>query len=374
MKVYRDEKGWREVNPHRMYITPSYDWAQFEQSIQYHPFPSPPDVELGVVVMAELMWQHPNNFGGYTYMEQMTGYAGEELVWVLSEQETEDHEGHEFAKDFTAFLEKYPEKEQEAKEELLITTNSVKISSSEEEGKQPFTCDKKPRCKKQCVHCAVFYDELSKPSHTQEPKVQQQGEIMPVDQYQKQNCYSLRDKHGDALKNGFVVNKHWFLTIEEAEKYLKHQSPIQQQFSQEYLKELAKKFEHLPKEMLEDLTSDDGVQQQAGEVSAEEVLDSISPNRPWRPGEKTDAMIIRAMREYAVLQTSALKERIKQLEFACDIDTARCDLLKRRVAQLEALNRKHETQLIGIGQFCAAEKIKRPELSELLDKIIDGKY
>ena len=46
--------------------------------------------------------------------------------------------------------------------------------------------------------------------------------------------------------------------------------------------------------------------------TAIDTLEEISPNRPWRNGGKTDAMIIRAMQIYAQSAIDEIKEKIAE--------------------------------------------------------------
>lgn len=125
------------------------------------------------------------------------------------------------------------------------------------------------------------------------------------------------------------------------------------------------------------------IQQQAGEVSAEPSSDLTAEQianfifYSQATNGQSEASINKGtqlIHEYATLKTSALIEGqekvIKENSDLVDIINEQ----DKEIERLSTLNRKHETQLIGIGQFCAAEKLKHPEWSELLDKIIDGKY
>lgn len=127
--IYRDHTGWREKNPHHKpkyidqvpYIESESNklWLKFERSVKYFEFPSAPDVELGVVVMAELRWQYYGCKTGGSgpfwldvkedeyrlyksyehfksfYENHRWGKTETRQIWVLSEQETKEEQPKE---------------------------------------------------------------------------------------------------------------------------------------------------------------------------------------------------------------------------------------------------------------------------------------
>lgn len=164
--IFKDHTGqWRPVNPYDVEDRHTFPfWDRFEQYIQYHDFPNPPEVKPGEVVMARLQWQ---------YYGHKTGGAGP--FWL--DVEEDEYKLYKSYEHFKSFYENHRWGKTETRQIWVAVTDSAK----EEEAKIDYQ-ERIDKLKNQISHYKSQCDEM-----------------LALQQQKERELESLRQKYNEGL-------------------------------------------------------------------------------------------------------------------------------------------------------------------------------